>query len=39
MAHGYLLLHEFFSPPFLIKIEDNYGSGLYNRCRLLIEII
>ena len=36
MAHGYLL-HEFFSP-ISNKREDNYGSNLDNRCRLLIEI-
>ena len=36
MAHGYLL-HQFFSK-ISNKRKDKYGGGLYNRCRLLLEI-
>jgi len=36
-GHGYLL-HEFLSPMYN-KRTDEYGGSLYNRCRLLMEII
>lgn len=36
-GHGYLL-HEFLSPLYN-KRTDEYGGSLYNRCRLLLEIV